>query len=393
MRPAIRRFRAAAVAALLLAAAGCSGSGAPEADTVAVDAGQMLVFESDSLLFDIRQVHAAEGGDVWVLSGQAPYVYRFSRDGTLLQRFGGQGKGPGEMADPWSLVPDAAGEEGIGVWDVGALQLLRYGRRGEFRSSVPVPARGGTVRDDIRDISYGEPFRLRAAGETLIVQVPTGSISHTRDLYTTALVRFGADGSAGDTLLRFDALLPPESRPMGMGLVPIPLWAVCANRQVAVFDPAASRLRWYGEQGELQTTQVSMERRSLTDDDIRSYFRHILELETRSAGQKVSNPEQVVEMMLTRSRSQFGTEAPAAVEMLCDAQNRVWLNAFSTADHPLGYGRDWHVVADGRIAHTVRFPAGFRPAQIGADHVLGIHVDADDVQHPARVPLPKPGSR
>jgi hypothetical protein len=137
-----------------------------------------------------------------------------------------------------------------------------------------------------------------------------------------------------------------------------------------------------------ERVRLSIERRPLTDDDIRPYLAQMLELEMRGTASRVPDPDEVVNAMLAQAREQFGKEVPPAVEMLCDPAGRIWLNTFSTSDHPLGYGREWHVWEGEHLAGIVRFPAGFRPMQITRDRAFGTWTDADGVQHPASLALP-----
>jgi hypothetical protein len=71
--------------------------------------------------------------------------------------------------------------------------------------------------------------------------------------------------------------------------------------------------------------------------------------------------------------------------MLCDDEQRVWLEEFSTADHPLGYGRSWRVHGESGAAKVVRFPARFAPHHLAAGKATGVFTDSLDVPRVATV--------
>lgn len=381
--PRRRPFATAGLAALAFAAA-CGSASVDEAPRrVELDSAAVRVLAVDERLYEVRDVMVA-GRAVWVLSGHAPYVYRYASADAHAQAFGRQGRGPGELLNPWNLV--AAGEPGaVEVWDVAARQLVRFDPTGRLTATVPVPIRSGGIRGDIREVSFGDPLRIRAARGGPVVQVPLAPVSQTRDLYSSALVQLGADGSPRDTIARFSTMAMSMA---GQTLVPIPLWTACPDGRLVVFDPSGPALQWY-DGGRVGTrVQLPIAQRAFTEADARRYLGHMLDLEARAYNYQIPNRGQMVDAALARGRGQFGTIAPPAVDMLCDAHARVWLETFSSADHPLGYGREWTVFDGLRLVAVVRFPRGFRPMELATGTAAGSQTDPDGVQRPALLPLP-----
>ena len=94
-----------------------------------------------------------------------------------------------------------------------------------------------------------------------------------------------------------------------------------------------------------------------------------------------------VEQIARSQRHRFPRNAPPAVSLLCDFRGQVWLQQFSTADHPLGYGREWIVVDPRGASRRVRFPPGFQPRAFTRAAAVGVRTDSLDVQQIATVPL------
>ncbi|HEU0013577.1 MAG TPA: hypothetical protein VFQ45_07820 [Longimicrobium sp.] len=383
------RTRKAIVLALLLLpfAAGCSPSPGGAARAIEVSEASLHVYAGDSLLYDIRHVLPGRNGEMWVLSALEPFVYRFSTAGRIQARFGRQGKGPGELLNPWSLAP-VPGTDGVGVWDVGRHGLTVYDRAGVLTASRQVPLRTGTVRGDIRQISYGEPYKLRAAAGGMVVQVPAGSVSQPADLYSSVLLRLRDDGTPGDTLISFRGMRAAAGLGQAQALVPVPLWTTCPGGEVVVFEAARQTVHRFPARGAARREQLRIPTRALGEDDIRPYLRRMLEQETREQNLAAPEIDRLVGTLLGSTREMFGARTPAAVDLLCDGDGSLWLNQFSTRDHPVGYGREWLVFRGTRLLRRVTFPAGFRAAHVEGNRVSGTFTDGDDVQHPAVATLP-----
>lgn len=72
---------------------------------------------------------------------------------------------------------------------------------------------------------------------------------------------------------------------------------------------------------------------------------------------------------------------PSYADLLGDGGGRLWLREFLLPDEQ-ARGERWTVFdADGRMLGTVATPAGLRVTEIGADYVLGVWKDEEDVEH------------
>lgn len=374
-----------------LAACGDSDAAGSGSEARLIDLPAAQRFEEDPTLHDVRGLAVGPGGDLWVLAGLEPFVRRYDAEGRLALRAGRRGDGPGEFRNPWGLVPTGDASHPVAVWDVGTRRVTRLDQEGEPGPDRPLAlSRSGTVRGDIQSITYGEAYKVRPYGEGYLVQDEPAGVSHAADYLMSDLLVVDSAGAVRDTLVRFSRTMRDFARELRAArmLVPIPLWTTCPDGEAVVLDPFRHRLTWYGPGGDsLRAAALPADGRPITNDDVRRYLRRVLEQEARDVDIPPEVLENRLEEIVSQARDAFGTEAPPAVDLLCDADGRLWIERFSTADHPLGYGRTWLVLDDGTRVRRVRFPAGFRPRVIGPDRGVGVLTDSLDVQHVASVPL------
>lgn len=380
-----------ALAAGLLAAVACGPPGAEGGGPADVaELGQVVPFGADELLHDVRDVTVDGAGRVWVLAGVEPFLRTYSPEGALVRRFGRQGRGPGEVQNPWSLFVTDDAAAPVGVWDVGNRRLVTYSADGEPVATHAVDVASGTVRADIRDIAYGSVSALRSWGGSLLLQdEPRGAIEPAA-LLGARLVKLDRAGKPQATVVDFGERHRRESTGLGMAsaLVPVPLWAVCPRSRLVVLDPFAPALQWLDGEGRAQANQaLPIPPRRLGDGDIHRYLTHVVGLETRGVAVPPDVVARRVDQIARAQRHRFPRNAPPAVSLLCDPRGHVWLQLFSSADHPLGYGREWLVVDPGGATRRVRFPPGFQPRAFARGMAVGVQTDSLDVQRIAAVPL------
>lgn len=383
------RIAATAVAAILV------GCGAPAADADEQHADHLLqkirLFEADSTLHDVRGLAITADRSVWAIAGMEPFLHVYSPRGELTGTLGRKGRGPGELLNPWSIARAGPDGSAVRIWDTATRRLTTFSLAGEASEGPQVRTAAAAVRGDIRRVSYGEPQRMDRLGDGYVVQDDAGGISQTVDFWSSRLLRVSASGAVVATIVDFREFLAGGT-PQGRAsvFVPVPLWATCSGETLAVLDPIGHQVRWYDAEGEVVGQQRYLpERRSITRNDIQRYVRHTVELELRDQNVAARQITRLVAQVVSERRSNFGTEVPPAVAMLCDPVGRVWLNRFSTARNPLGYGSDWRVVDGTPKATVVRFPPGFRPSLVEQDGAYGIHEDELGVQTVAFVPFPR----
>jgi hypothetical protein len=181
--------RGAALAALLLAAAGPAACGrlsrAPRDSGLALRAlGSVRLQESDTLYLGAPSyLGVGPGGDVWVSDAMNGAVVRFARSGAPVRRYGRRGDGPGEFHTP--VASAVVGDTLLAVADWGRLRIALF----DLRTGAYLRA----VRAE------GLPFWMQVAGDTVWI----ADLNHRRG---TSF----ATWSGGSDSLRYAGPLPAE---------------------------------------------------------------------------------------------------------------------------------------------------------------------------------------
>jgi hypothetical protein len=355
-----------------------------------VELSGLALFQEDELLHDVRDVLVDGSGQVWVLSGMQPYVRAYTPDGRLRRRFGRNGKGPGEISNPWSLFPTGDAAAPIGVWDVGARKLKAYTPDGVPGSSRDIEVPANLVRADMSEITYGSVDALRGWGADLLLQDEPRGVTHPFHILYSRLLRLDSMGTVVDTVVDFSKRYQLQIRRLGAArvMVPLPLWTTCPDHSLVFLDPFAPALVWYDPAGrQSAVTRLPPVHRRIDARDRHRYLANMIRLELQGQGVNAREIDRRATVLMRSFRSWFPEQAPPAVDLLCDTRGNAWLQQFSTEESPLGYGPRWLVVDRAGKRRLVRFPPGYRPRVFTHDAVIGIHIDSLDVQRLARVGL------
>lgn len=380
---------ASAVLAILAATPGC---GRAEADAVGAvrETAPAVLFQEDETLHDVRDVLVDDAGQVWVLAGLEPFVRVYTADGTLVRSFGRSGRGPGEMMNPWSLFLTRVPSASVGVWDVGLRRLVHFSTDGASPESRGIDVLPNTVRSDIRDITYGSVDVLRGWGGGYVLQDEPGGVIHPVQILFSRLVKLDAEGRTVGVLADFRQRFRSRLGDLqgASTMVPLPLWATCADAGLVFLDPFESTLVWMDSAGrETGTTRLTLPRPTLQERDRRRYLSHVVAMELHGQQVETGYVESVVDRALRKQRKRFPETAPPAVDLLCGPLGEAWLQRFSTSDHPLGYAREWISVDRRGNSRALRFPPRFQPRFLTRDAAIGVLTDSLGVQQIARVPL------
>ena len=360
----LRRPLRNAPALLALAVTAC-GRGDAGTAAAARELGPPVPFQNDDLLHDVRDVAVDGAGRVWVLAGLDPFVRTYAPDGTLVRSFGRPGRGPGEVMNPWSLFLTGDAAAPVGVWDVGMRRLVRYHEDGTPSGTQAVDVPPNTVRSDMRDVTYGSVDVLRGWGGGFVLQDEPVGVLHPSHILHSRLVRLDGAGRTVSTLADFRRRFRREIIALGSAstMVPLPLWTTCTDGGLVFLDPFRPALVWMDSAGrERASTRLPAPEGRIGEDDRRRYLSHVIELELQGQALEASFVQSRVDNALRMQRSRFAQTVPPAVDLLCDARGEAWLQRFSTADHPLGFGREWTVVDRRGNSRTVRFPPAFSRA-------------------------------
>ncbi|UCG88201.1 MAG: hypothetical protein JSW71_06560 [Gemmatimonadota bacterium] len=365
--------------------------------TVTIDPAAITTLQADAALQQVQDVAVDESGQYWVLQREeSPHVLLYSAEGQLLNAFGMSGPARTQLSRTFWLVPTGDASRPMGVWDVGNSKLALYGPTGNLVMPYAVDRSRRDVYRDIDKESYGRPVDLARFGDGYLLQDHPDGLSRTGDYLRAQLLLLHSDGQRKALLMDFEEEFAAGRDALGEYaelLVPIPLWTTCESGELVLFDPFASRLRWFGpDGGELASDTVPLVTRDLTDDDINSYLFHTFEHRwykqtTRDLDTAVI--ERSIEEFMLSHFLELAETRPYTVGIMCGSNRQVWLQQFSVADNPLGYSNGWVVHEPSQTElRRVQFPASFRPLRIAGDRILGAHTDEQGVQTGAWVPIP-----
>lgn len=358
-------------------------------DTPVIEYEKQAYLEDDGLLHDVRDMVIGQSGGMWVLTGSEPFLYHYAGTAPSMElviSFGARGDGPSDLLNPWKLFL-REGQAGVDVWDPGNRKLVwasPQARIGSPRSFVVAGLQG--TRANIRDISYGDPYKAFKLDNGILLALYEGGVLRTGDFRGGRIVRVDSGGAQVATLFDFRQLAPPPSGTEPQQFVDIPLWHLCGDR-LAVFDPTVPAVHWLDLGGNrVATIRLRLERRPLVEQDLRRYLRHMATLELRGAVPDSAVLERQLDQILAQSGSQFPSDAPYFVRMLCDADGGAWLQRFDTGRDARGYAQDWLVIGrDARSKYGVRFPRDFEPMVVSPLNAWGVATDSLGVQRIAHV--------
>lgn len=154
--------------------------------------------DDTSLFAEIGEIEVDGANRVWVYDYRSRQVFLFDSSGALIRRVGRQGAGPGEFAQGNGIA--ALPDTGIAVLDSQNSRVSFFSANGDFRSSFLIPAGFSTNNGLFSDRSG-----------TLYLKRPVTPPREGEILGRMGLVRLGADGAFGDSLLPVDIPVPRDT--------------------------------------------------------------------------------------------------------------------------------------------------------------------------------------
>lgn len=353
--------------------------------------------EGDALFGRIRDVRPApDGSRVYVLDDQSMEVTIWAPDGTLIDRVGGRGEGPGEFSDPGPLFLH---DDRFQVGDHA--RYTSFSLEGEVLRTDGFPPAVGLLRPGMdmatqrRSFTRFQVFAMFADGSVGALGVPAwvmdGEVPEDEDPAVPVLRASQDDGAWGiDTLglLSFrDVFATLEHPEYGEIRAPQP-WVRADHFQMDPWNgsvvisrslrthPGALQLLDISLDGDtLWHRQVQPPRIPVTADDIEAAVEEqalFLGLDSGS-----------VPFMLRRAiRNSFIVPShwPATYEIRLMSNGEIWFQ-------PAGHENPgmWYAVRKGQDGpiRSVVLPERFRPLDVNATHVWGIRRDELDVQYVA----------
>lgn len=378
------------VFASALAAATWAGCAQPSHRVEETSLGRAEAVMQDSSTYDARDVRRAADGGWWVLANAEPFVRRYDRAGLLVARHGRKGRGPTDMIRPWLFVGSPGDETPPLIWDVGRKVLISVDTLGQVSVVGSLVGALGPVRNDIETVTFGNPFQARSDGRSIVFAQYAGEISNTIHLARPTVFRLRSDSGTVDTIVSVRQSAE-GNRPKGiaMSLVPIPLWDLCPDSTIAFLDAGGAVVYRIGVSGDTVSTAAlpAADRmpRPFALDAVERHVRHLLVNEFLSFGRDTATVGAEAQRIARDFRADYPEHEPAFVRLVCDTEARVWLQRFSLATNPVGYGSSWLILDGSGRSRSVSLPPGFSPVQILAGEAIGLMEDHDGATWPARL--------
>ncbi len=344
----------------------------------------------DSSAFDTRDIRRSADGGWWVLADAEPYLKRYDSTGHLLFQNGRHGRGPTDFFKPWRFLGGALGDGPPFVWDVARKQVLAVDTFGTARTVAALSVVRGYVRSDVESTGFGDPFLAKLIGSVVVFAEHPGNVGTNADLLRPILMV--ADISSGwrDTIVSFrDISGRQRVLQDATSLVPLPLWDVCPDSSVAVYDGLGTmlyKLRLSGDTiDRIAIPRVDSLPGLFSDDELEIFLGELLVNEARDSRGDTVGARKRGREILGRQRGDFPLEKPRFVRLLCSRRGDLWLEHFSLRDDALGFGRTWTLLDIHSVERDLRIPRGFRPIEITETELIGIMQSEDGARWPAFV--------
>lgn len=343
----------------------------------------------------------ALGGDgrIYVGDNASGTVRVFGPDGSFLHEMGGRGGGPAEvtMVNDLFVVGDTVG---LVDWQRGGKLVLfrsdgsylanRTFRRPDGSHVMPVrPGPAGwlaSVMDPYRPSPLAEGEERSRSSRIHMLDFETGEPGEV--LYTVPLApMYGMQGAEGGTA---PSLFPPMAS-----------WGFDAAGRFYLMDGTAYRVNVYDPAGSrVRSVRRAYEPRPLDEEDVRVLREEALaKVDSASGGRPGAR-----ERLARRLDGQAGLPMPATVpplaRILVSRDGSFWaerrdahdpgLHAASLMFGPFGRvpweETVWDLFGpDGRFRGTVALPPRFRAYAVEGLQVVGVLLDALDVEHVVRL--------
>lgn len=306
-------------------------------------------------------------GGVVALDAGLHELFYFGPDGELVARAGREGDGPGEFRDPAGLA--VLPGDTVLVYVRGSRRFSLVDDEGawlEDRALEATDALGPLQNYRLMDVTDGSAT-LSAVGWYVPADAGTGD-----RVLDNPVLRYGTDGAYEGEIAEPNSMWlhasggGVHSRVFGIARV-----SRASAGLVYVRDPEGYEIRVYGPSGELDRIhRLNRPRRPVASGDVRRYRAWLkTEIESPAVLQRV------LERLDVRPVADL---FPSLEEHFVDERGDIWVTEYAP---PWEEQKTMAVfAADGPWLGTIELPADFRPLEIGADYVLGVHTDELEIQ-------------
>lgn len=411
------KYAGMTVVGICVLAAGCTGGTAGGGKASTRDSAGIAIVENtgpawpanagwtvvDSPLVDVGDVDHVLGpvrlsdGRLAIANAGTSEIRIYGVSGALLKTTGRSGSGPGEYQN---LVGIWAGPgDSLMVSDILVRRLTVLDRDGNVVRSLSLGGTAGGFRSVNGSVDFAVPMGWMADG-SIVGLAQTFTMNAVRDGIfrdTLAVVRYGPDGSARDTVGRFPG---PEMEQMTLTMgtqsmaapSPVPLGKqfVASARGDRLYAGLNNKweIEMRGLDGVLKRLiRASIKPAPITSADVAANRRALRE-QMESQPMMKNVPEPIKKQLTARvDQAKYPPVFAFFAALLTDGQGNLWAQEVgSGADKTQRYAV---LDSTGQYLGRVTMPANFRASSIGPDAVFGVWKDQDDVEHVRAYPLRK----
>lgn len=380
--------------AAVLLLGGCNGDSAVSAGlpSMTVPATAIHALATPDVVARVVDLQPTEDGRIWLLNSVAPYFVVLSPDGQVEREFGERGGGPEEFGAPLALVN---GMTGVWTYDVRRNALIRISdQRRELPLAPDSVPPSSLISFQGAGINQAPPWVERGSNGFLLARSRSPLRETALQTWSADILLLREEGSEGELSLHTpiaDLVGDPASKygPATV-MMPYPVWTVCADGSVGLYDPLANAVRHLSSEGEELAVFALPDENNveITVDRLFEMFYRQLQ-ENVPSGQL---PEGDEARRLTQEQNEelVNTSAgvfPEYIDMHCTADGTLWIRRFDVTAVRLGQGSDWiRILADGSQA-LVTLPTDFRTFRIERGRIWGTVQDTLGVESVAWVEL------
>ncbi len=384
----------------LVTASGCESPEAGPPLPIVVAANEIQVLGTSESVTSIVDLMPLDDDSVWILNNADPFLVHLSADGEVVEVQDRRGEGPGELSWPSTLVRDDARGR---VWVLdSAYRDLRLVDGGEdLTESIDLAA---GAEEPVHLSSYewlwmnnGGRIWMRVLDGDVVYARPSFSSPWIYSLWATSVVRVEPQGPAETLVSTFETVGSPETRfPGATRFLPYPLWTVCADGALALYDPNAHVLRRFSPRGDATDVVDLPAERAIpvtTDRIFSAVYPQVLRNRVFTNRPDEDEFYRLVERDYEDRADEFAAVFPEFAHIDCDEAGSIWLQRFDPTSGQMGRGSEWLRISSEGVGRTVEFPDSFRPMRFYGDRVWGISRDEFEVDHAAWTELPELSQR
>jgi len=353
------------------------------ADDIVVPADAVHVLGTSESLALVLDMVRLDDGTIWLLNQTEPYFFAFDAQGEIRRSWGRRGGGPAEFRSPAALVVGPAGD--VWVHDRAPHALIRVsGEESEPKRIVlprdSLPPNRVVVLENL-GIPEGRTW-LSATADAFLAARSKPSSGEGQPLYDAEILSIRDDGTLHVLIALGDHMEgPPPEFASATLFLPNPLWAICPDGSMVLYDPRQNAIRQLSLGGTETAAAVALpaERRlEITPDRVFGLVYRLM-VENVPADER---PDSALlyagfEGQFSEVSADISPVFPEYADLQCTA-GTIWIQPFDMRGS-IGRGPVWLRITPDEI-RRVRLPDSFKPFRFTGDRVYGVILDELDVQ-------------